>query len=980
MAFLMLREGCTSFPLSSRSREGRANVVWKWAGHFGAPLCIFPSFDMEQAAGRGAGALWAGSASSAALPSATQHGSTAGAQAANGALLLGLAAGSERALALPTAAEITDGGAALSRRRADGSIENVMDEMMLQYLKRRGYRVEPASQPGHSGDEERRRLLGSGETTTLESYAQTLGLDTEACAANHVLFYGLAGGDPEAYDEAYGRLLDWICNSLDLYKYELHAVAFPLFAHCFLELMAKGFAEHATRFFHKFAADHKRLHLEELRALGMIFSPQHLRESEYATLVLHSKFSVELSLLSFELLHSFLSQARLFLLLTILNERVNLVVDAANHSPGIPVHQLDDEPEETRPVDPMNNLEPTNEHSSGYTSPDEVAQVVAVSEHPNESEIASVLMPDNGKYDGEHLIRAATSGQGMAAKSSDRSARSMLENLNSLPIQWGVLPERKVHVPEAEDGAGGAAGAESKDDAGNSGTANGAAGAGANAGSSDPAASGGTAGGEGDKKSASSGDAASKSGDKKSSSATADKSAGATGASDAQRKHKRAKAGSVADAAALSEKKGPLEETGPLPDRKSTFNAEIMEKLVLRMPQEMKAHVLEDLRVRAALDKSNLPSALCFTLLNSAVHINNMCFSDDVTLVGASCDDSSFRVWRNDDQPLGTATGGSFHHQHGAESSTDIDEKTAVLRGHSGAVYGADFSPDDRFALTASADSTVRLWSLASKSNVVTYRGHTGGFPVWDVNFAPLLGYYFATCSMDRTARLWSTDRVTPLRVYAGHLSDVDCVRFHPNNNYLATGSSDKTVRLWDVQSGTCVRVFTGHFHGVRSLAFSSNGRYLASAGDDQYINIWDLHAGKRLETLIGHKAMVTSLDFSRESSVLASGGMDSTVRLWDMKTLTEQPTPTHAAGGASLSGAMANMHVTSSSSAVPAPKRPRFVHPVQMARADAVPDLAPSRFLLKTLRSKHTPIYRVQFTPRNLLLAGGVFSPKTDA
>lgn len=829
------------------------------------------------------------------------------------------------------------------------------------------------------------------------------------CVASVQLFYGVAGGDPAAYDDAYGKLLDWVCNSLDLYKYELHAVAFPLFVHCFLELMAKGYAEHATRFFHKFAPDHKRLHLEELRALGMIFSPQHVRESEYAGLVLHSKFSVELSLLSFELLQSFLSQARLFLLLSILNERVNLVVNATNHSPGIPVHQLDEDSEDAVPVGLVNNLEPTNQHSSGYTSPDEVAQVVAVSDHPNESEIAAVLTPGSGKYDAEYMVRAATGGR--AAGIGAVNGRITLENLNALPIKWGILPERKVpassdangdgtgNATTNGDGAPGASGSSASNGVSSS-VGNGAGSSGADGASG---AGSGAAGADGDKKNASSsasaGDASSKANDKSSSGGSkstggasdkpaggASTAAGSAGASaDAQRKHKRSKLGSGADAAHLH-RKGPLEETGPLPDRKSPFNADIMEKLVLRMPREMKAHVLEDLRVRAAVNKSSLPSALCFTLLNSAVHVNNMCFSDDVTMVGASCDDASFRVWRNDDQPLGTATGGSFHHQHGGngfDSATDVDEKTAVLRGHSGAVYGADFSPDDRFALTASADSTVRLWSLAAKSNVATYRGHTGGFPVWDVSFAPLLGYYFATCSMDRTARLWSTDRVTPLRVYAGHLSDVDCVRFHPNANYLATGSSDKTVRLWDVQSGTCVRVFTGHFHGVRCLAFSRNGRYLASAGDDQYINIWDLHAGKRLETLIGHKAMVTSLDFSRESAVLASGGMDSTVRLWDMKTLTEQPTAASAnSSGGSLSSAMANMHVASSTTtgtAPPAAKRSRYVRPVQMACASAVPDLPPSRFLLKTLRSKHTPIYRVQFTPRNLLLAGGVFSPKTD-
>jgi transcription initiation factor TFIID subunit 5 len=421
----------------------------------------------------------------------------------------------------------------------------------------------------------------------------------------------------------------------------------------------------------------------------------------------------------------------------------------------------------------------------------------------------------------------------------------------------------------------------------------------------------------------------------------------------------------VNDAIKKKQKPSILDIQGPVPDRKNFFSAEILEKLILRRPNEIKLAELEDLRVRACLNKSRLPSALCFTFLNAPCHVNNICFSEDTALVGATFDDASFRVWRNDDQPLGTCAG--IHES--AHSNVPDEEKNAILRGHSSTVYGACFSPDNRFALTSSADATIRLWSLAARANMVCYKAHQ--YPVWDVNFSSL-GYYFASCSMDRTARLWSTDRVHPLRVFAGHLSDVNCVQFHPNHNYLATGSSDKTVRLWDIQSGSCLRIFTGHFNGVKAIAFSPNGRYLASSGEDRYINIWDLNAGKRLETLVGHKASVYSLDFSKESTLLASGGADSTVRLWDMQSLVS------ASSSSSLSiheqeiNAKASTSTSTNGSGITS-----FVKRVTMIKPTAIEDVAPSRFLLKTLRSKQTPIYRVKFTPRNLLLTGGSFHPE---
>ncbi|TDH67805.1 hypothetical protein CCR75_004807 [Bremia lactucae] len=810
-----------------------------------------------------------------------------------------------------------------ARQSGEISVKNdamasVMDELLLKYLQTRGYHVSKLeAYHSEATEDERRRVLGEQaariENASIDTYAQQMGLTTEACTANHLLFYGLSKGNPEAYDDAYRSFMDWICNSLDMYRNELHAVAFPIFVHCFLELVAKGFVEPGRLFFHRYASDHTRLHLEELRTLSLVFRTQQFHDNEYVREVLHSKFNVELSLLSFELLNTFLSQARLFLLLSIVNARVNLVV--TSNQPGLQVSELQD----TDRV--WNNLELRTNPASGFKTSDDLALAFATSEQPSESEIAMPIT--TGPYDVDYMVRTAKGG----AVTATGSMGYTVVDLHAIPIQWGVFPERKTHEPIAE---------EDEDDESKEGSVlfpNGTAATTSNTGNTE----------------ASGAEKIDRLKEKNKSHL------------ETLRKQKRAKTSSDD---MTGKAKEALDETGPLPDRKTLFNAEVLEKLVLRVPNDIKEHLLEDIRVRTSVSRSALPSALCFTLLNSATHVNNMCFSDDVTLVGAACDDASFRVWRNDDQPLGTATGSVYH----GSTATDEDERMAVLRGHSSAVYGASFSPDNRFALTASADSTVRLWSLAAKSQVVIYRSHHGA-PVWDVTFAPL-GYYFATCSMDRTARVWSTDHMTPLRVFAGHLSDVDCVRFHPNHNYVATGSSDKTVRLWDVQSGKCVRVFTGHFQGVQCLAFSHNGRYLASSGDDQYINIWDLQAGKRLETLMGHKATVTSLDFSRESTILASGGMDSTVRLWDMKALTEKPTTF-----TSLPGAIKALHVRSACT-----RRSRFIKPVPMIRPGGRHEMPSSRFLLKTLRSKHTPVYRVHFTPRNLLLAGGIFQPKVES
>ncbi|KAH7839702.1 hypothetical protein Vadar_007575 [Vaccinium darrowii] len=354
------------------------------------------------------------------------------------------------------------------------------------------------------------------------------------------------------------------------------------------------------------------------------------------------------------------------------------------------------------------------------------------------------------------------------------------------------------------------------------------------------------------------------------------------------------------------------------------------------MPIEVEHSILEDLRNRVQLSSVALPSVSFYTFVNTHNGLNCSTISYDGSLVAGGFSDSSLKVW--DMAKLGQQTSSSI--LQGANDSPPsehlVGEKGGkrpytLFRGHSGPVYSASFSPVGDFLLSSSSDSTIRLWSTKLNANLVCYKGHN--YPVWDVQFSPA-GHYFASASHDRTARIWSMDRIQPLRIMAGHLSDVDCVQWHENCNYIATGSSDKTVRLWDVQSGECVRIFIGHRSMVLSLAMSPDGRYMASGDEDGTIMMWDLSSGRCVTPLVGHTSCVWSLAFSCEGSLLASGSADCTVKLWDVTASTKVPKIEENKTGST--------------------NRLRS---------------------LKTLPTKSTPVYSLQFSRRNLLFAAGVLS-----
>ena len=80
-----------------------------------------------------------------------------------------------------------------------------------------------------------------------------------------------------------------------------------------------------------------------------------------------------------------------------------------------------------------------------------------------------------------------------------------------------------------------------------------------------------------------------------------------------------------------------------------------------------------------------------------------------------------------------------------------------ILQGHERDVTASAWSPDGNLVVTASADSTARIWDAHTGRELIQLLSHTGG-----VNTAA-----------------WS-----------------------PDGRLVVTGGSDRTVRIWDAQTG----------------------------------------------------------------------------------------------------------------------------------------------------------------------------------
>jgi WD40 repeat protein len=243
-----------------------------------------------------------------------------------------------------------------------------------------------------------------------------------------------------------------------------------------------------------------------------------------------------------------------------------------------------------------------------------------------------------------------------------------------------------------------------------------------------------------------------------------------------------------------------------------------------------------------------------------------------------------------------------------------------ILTGHQAAITTIAISPDHRWLVTGSDDTTIRLWDLQNVSDLtatpIVLTDHEGA--ITSMVISPD-GHWLVTGSGDHTVRLWRLTAPNPAErsiLLRSHEGAITTMAISSNGRWLVTGSSDNTARLWDVSvildTGVSTQVATpitlqGHEGKILALAISPDNRWLVTASGDNTARLWDLPgiadtspAGSSITTSIvlrGHDRPILAValspapsDDSPDNYWLVTAGGDSTARLWDLR---DTPDPT---------------------------------------------------------------------------------------
>uniref|UniRef100_A0A1L8DGY2 Putative wd40-repeat-containing subunit of the 18s rrna processing complex n=1 Tax=Nyssomyia neivai TaxID=330878 RepID=A0A1L8DGY2_9DIPT len=215
-----------------------------------------------------------------------------------------------------------------------------------------------------------------------------------------------------------------------------------------------------------------------------------------------------------------------------------------------------------------------------------------------------------------------------------------------------------------------------------------------------------------------------------------------------------------------------------------------------------------------------------------------------------------------------------------------------VLKGHTDIVMS--LAARGKVLVSASKDSTVRLWSLKPDSFEVNCIGvgrkHTAS--VGAIAISRISTSFFVSVSQDLCLKLWSIpkeasdeDSLICSVTQMAHEKDINSVTVSPNDKMLATGSQDKTAKIWNATDLSLMGVLKGHKRGICCVRFSPVDQVLLTSSADGTLRIWALTSLSCLKTFEGHEGSILRTEFISRGMQILSADAEGIIKLWSIKT-----------------------------------------------------------------------------------------------
>ncbi|XP_049877725.1 WD repeat-containing protein 37 [Pectinophora gossypiella] len=276
--------------------------------------------------------------------------------------------------------------------------------------------------------------------------------------------------------------------------------------------------------------------------------------------------------------------------------------------------------------------------------------------------------------------------------------------------------------------------------------------------------------------------------------------------------------------------------------------------------------------------------------------VNSLRFHPNRDIALTSSGDNTAHVWQaavNWDLPRGQSSeeelegGGEESLGEGGDRPEVLRTPLAELGGHQGVVVAADWLAGGDHVITASWDRTANLYDVETGDCLQILTGHDHELTHASAHHSSRL---VVTASRDTTFRLWDfREPIHSVSVFQGHTESVTSAVF-TREDKVVSGSDDRSVKVWDVRNMRSALATIRSDSSVNRVGVSSGG-LIAIPHDNRQVRLFDLQ-GQRLARLPrssrqGHRRMVTSVAWAEDISSninFFSCGFDRRILGWSIQ------------------------------------------------------------------------------------------------
>ncbi|KAJ3429020.1 iron hydrogenase [Anaeramoeba flamelloides] len=186
---------------------------------------------------------------------------------------------------------------------------------------------------------------------------------------------------------------------------------------------------------------------------------------------------------------------------------------------------------------------------------------------------------------------------------------------------------------------------------------------------------------------------------------------------------------------------------------------------------------------------------------------------------------------------------------------------------------------DEKYLYSASADKTIRVWSINSGYCVKHFEAHQA-----PVESLVLQNGVLFSCDSAGEIKSWDVHKQRNINSFFGHTQRITAMGVDKNDR-LFSGSSDCSVKLWNAHDGTLKQNFSGHTDIITKLISNTRLNTLFSSSVDQSVIEWDIETGTKKQVFKGHADWIFCMEHDEDKGILYTGSKDKTIKLWDTKT-----------------------------------------------------------------------------------------------